>query len=98
MTMITLFCVAAESNSSGTVDWHAKEVSAQRDYTFQCADLKQSADTITLFSIEVPSHTADGEKTELADAAMWGIDYHLINRRVGTDNILYQKAEEACPA
>jgi len=85
--MKTVFCVAAESSGSGSVDWFDNQQAANAQYQTFAADNTVATDTLTSFSLEVPDHATPGEITELADEAMWHMTYQCAERRIGTDGI-----------
>lgn len=86
--MKTVFCVAAESTGSGSVDWWSSAKPADKQFQEMSADKQFAEETLTRFDLQVPEQADPGDITELVDAAMWNVDYMHLNRRIGTDGVL----------
>lgn len=92
---ITVYCVATETEGSGQVDWYFKEQDAVEAYRETVNNSAYNDATVTRFNLMVDDGADPETVTQLADAAMWEMDYTAIEQRVGTDGVSVKKTDAA---
>lgn len=74
-THMTVYCLAIENDSTGSVDWYRTQGDAEAAFDAAEKDANFDGDEIQLFSLQVPSAANAQEVTKLADQAMWDKTY-----------------------
>lgn len=89
-----IHCVSVEREGSGGCHWWQTATEADVFYENSLQPGSKDAglqDTVTRFSLKLPTHLTDDEITVAVDKATWDIEYEVLARRVGTSGILAYK-------